>query len=230
MTEAKWLFCTDPQKMLEFLRDRASERKMRLFTVACARLVWDKITWHSLREGLETAERCADGWVSIEELLAGNREASPVTSVQQAGPIIIADSFSQVSAEEFSVFALCICTKLSTRGLNDLSHVALWHQGDPLTVLYQPNLLLDIFGNPFRPVSLDPSWLTWNNATIPKMAQVIYEDRELPSGHLDNSRLAILADALEDAGCTDPDILGHCRGPASHVRACWPVDLILGKG
>ena len=61
------------------------------------------------------------------------------------------------------------------------------------------------------------------------MAQVIYEDRDLPSGHLDNARLAVLGDALEDAGCTDADILKHCRGSGPHVRGCWVVDLLLGK-
>jgi hypothetical protein len=91
-------------------------------------------------------------------------------------------------------------------------------------------LLRDIFGNPSHPVSVDPAWLTWKDGTIPKMAQVIYEDRDLPSGHLDNARLAVLADALEDAGCTDADILGHCRQAGVHVRGCWVVDLILGKG
>jgi hypothetical protein len=90
-------------------------------------------------------------------------------------------------------------------------------------------MLRDLFGNPFRPASLDPDWLTWKDGTIPKMAQTIYEARELPSGHLDRDRLAILGDALEDAGCSDPEILGHCQGPGPHVRGCWVVDLLLGK-
>jgi hypothetical protein len=83
-----------------------------------------------------------------------------------------------------------------------------------------------IFGNPFRPVSLAPAWLT---PAVLKLAQAAYDDRILPPGHLDNTRLAVLADALEEAGCTDPDILSHVRGPGPHVRGCWPVDLLLGK-
>ena len=51
----------------------------------------------------------------------------------------------------------------------------------------------------------------------------------MPAGTLDNTRLAVLADALEEAGCTEADILGHLRGPGPHVRGCWVVDLILGK-
>jgi hypothetical protein len=90
----------------------------------------------------------------------------------------------------------------------------------------QCGLIHDIFGNPFRSVSLAAPWLT---PVVLKLAQAAYDNRLLPSGLLDNTGLAILADALEEAGCTDPDILSHLRGPGPHVRGCWPVDLILGK-
>ncbi len=86
----------------------------------------------------------------------------------------------------------------------------------------QAHLLRDIIGNPFRPDALDPSWLAWNDGAIRKMAQLIYDDRAF-------DRLPLLADALEDAGCTDADILAHCRGGGEHVRGCWVVDLILSK-
>jgi hypothetical protein len=83
-----------------------------------------------------------------------------------------------------------------------------------------------IFGNPFHPFALAPSCTT---ATVLALAHLAYEDRILPAGILDSQRLAVLADALEDAGCTDPDILVHLRGPGPHVRGCWVVDLLLGK-
>jgi hypothetical protein len=86
-----------------------------------------------------------------------------------------------------------------------------------------------MFGNPFRPVTLDPAWLRWNGGTVAHLAQAAYEERYLPSGELDRGRLGILADALEDAGCTDPSILDHLRGDGEHVRGCWAVDLLLGK-
>jgi hypothetical protein len=89
--------------------------------------------------------------------------------------------------------------------------------------------LHDIFRNPFRPVTINPAALAWNDAIIVRLAQAAYERRHLPAGTLDNARLAILADALEEAGCTDAGILGHLRGPGPHVRGCWPVDLCLGK-
>lgn len=86
-----------------------------------------------------------------------------------------------------------------------------------------------IFGNPFRPVTIDPSLLLWHDALVVRLAQAAYDERHLPEGILDNGRIAVLADALEEAGCTDADILDHLRGPGPHVRGCWPVDLCLGK-
>ena len=86
----------------------------------------------------------------------------------------------------------------------------------------QSDLLRCIFGTLFRPVVLNPLWLAWNDGAIQKMAHVIYADRTF-------DRLPLLADALEDAGCTDSAILGHCRDGGEHVRGCWVVDLLLGK-
>jgi hypothetical protein len=69
----------------------------------------------------------------------------------------------------------------------------------------------------------------WNDSTVVRLAQAAYEERHLPAGTLDTGRLAVFADALEEAGCMDADILGHLRGPGPHVRGCWAVDLCLGK-
>ncbi|MCU0705490.1 MAG: hypothetical protein MUF18_16070 [Fimbriiglobus sp.] len=85
--------------------------------------------------------------------------------------------------------------------------------------LLQCDLLRCIFGNPFRPVSFDPAWIT---ETAVALAAGIYADRAL-------DRLPILADALEDAGCDHPDVLSHCRGPGAHARGCWVVDGVLGR-
>jgi hypothetical protein len=87
-------------------------------------------------------------------------------------------------------------------------------------------LIRDVFGNPFRPIALDHECL---NPTVRHLAEAIYKGRDPDSGYLDADRLPILADALEDAGCTNADILAHCRGPGPHVRGCWVVDLLLGK-
>jgi hypothetical protein len=83
----------------------------------------------------------------------------------------------------------------------------------------QANSLRDIFGNPFRPVSADPAWLT---SAVVELAGGIYAERAF-------DRLPILADALQDGGCENAEILAHCRGDGPHVRGCWAVDLLLGK-
>jgi hypothetical protein len=90
----------------------------------------------------------------------------------------------------------------------------------------QLTLFRCIFGNPARPAPFDPRWRA---PTARDLARAAYEERALPSGELDRARLTVLADALEEAGCADPDILSHLRGPGPHVRGCWVVDLLLGK-
>lgn len=77
----------------------------------------------------------------------------------------------------------------------------------------------DIFGNPFRPVSVDPSWRTSN---VLALAQQMYDTRDF-------SPMPILGDALQDSGCENDDILNHCRSDGPHVRGCWVVDTLLGK-
>src|SRR5205823_10487 len=72
-----------------------------------------------------------------------------------------------------------------------------------------PYLLRDLLGNPFRPATVSPAWLTWHDGLVVRLAQAAYDQRNLPSGLLDNQRLAVLADALEEAGCTNAEILGH---------------------
>jgi hypothetical protein len=83
----------------------------------------------------------------------------------------------------------------------------------------QCECLHDIFGDPFRPVTAEPSWLT---STVIALAQQMYESRDF-------SAMPILGDALEDVGCGHPDVLAHCRGGISHHRGCWVVDLVLAK-
>jgi hypothetical protein len=91
----------------------------------------------------------------------------------------------------------------------------------------QATLLRCIFGNLFRPVSLDPGW---RRPPVVSLARAAYKGRVMPEGTLSADRLAVLADALEDAGCTNPDLLSHLRGPGRHVRGCFAVDLLIGKG
>jgi hypothetical protein len=78
-------------------------------------------------------------------------------------------------------------------------------------------------------LSLDLSILTWNGGIIKRLAEEAYEQRTMPAGTLDSARLAVLADALEEAGCDNADILGHLRQAGAHTRGCWPVDLLLER-
>jgi hypothetical protein len=83
----------------------------------------------------------------------------------------------------------------------------------------QSDLLRCMFGNPFHSVTFHPTWLT---PTAKALAEQIYSERAF-------DRMPILGDALEEAGCTLPDVLEHCRNGGEHVRGCWVVDLVLGK-
>jgi hypothetical protein len=95
---------------------------------------------------------------------------------------------------------------------------------------WQCDLMRELFGNPFRPVQgVDSAWLVWQGGTVAQLAQTAYDERHLPEGRLEPARLAVVADALEDAGCTRAELLGHLRGPGPHVRGCWALDLVLGK-
>jgi hypothetical protein len=83
--------------------------------------------------------------------------------------------------------------------------------------------LRDIFGpRPFHRVNISPEVLARNDGAVGRIAAGIYEDRTF-------DLLPTLADALEDAGCTDAELLGHLRGPGPHVRGCWALDLMLAK-
>jgi len=131
MTESEWNSCTDPQKMLEFLRGKASERKLRLFYAYC----------------------------------------DPVGALPD-------------SEQEDRM----------------------WR--------YEIRNIRDIVGNPFRPVAMNPEWLT---STVVSLAQAIYDERAF-------DRMPVLADALEESGCTSQAMLEHCRRENVHVRGCWLID------
>jgi hypothetical protein len=90
-------------------------------------------------------------------------------------------------------------------------------------------LVAEIILNRLEPschLTLAPAWRT---AAVASLATASYNERDLPSGHLDLARLAVLADAFEEVGCTDQQVLEHLRGPGRHVRGCFAVDAVLGR-
>jgi hypothetical protein len=202
VTESEWLACGDPRRMLLFLSGKSNSRKMRLFAVACSRRVWHRLTDQRLQVVIETAEQFAEG-ISTPEQLATARD-----SIWQATKLWpTAWSSADDDAEKAAWF-----TSQGAARIAGGMQVA----REPAA---QSSLLRCIVGNPFRPVSLDPNWRT---TTVLALAQGIYDERAF-------DRLPILADALQDAGCDNKEMLAHCRGEGPHARGCWVVDLVLGK-
>jgi len=205
MTESEWLACTDPVECWTPLRGKVSERKHRLFVCAWCRLRYRKQLAAVLR-ALEAAERAADERMGEEELAAAEEEAF--------------EALRQTRSR--------------------VAHLAVWalhphpgkSSGQVLGCLRKDEgalhtaVLRELFGNPFRTITLDS---TLRTPSILSLAQAAYEERHLSSGILDTQCLAILADALEDAGCDSADLLSHLRGSGPHVRGCWVLDLLLGK-
>ena len=215
MTEAEWLACTDPQKMLAFLlaHPGCSERKVRLFAVACYWQVeefhWDEPLFDA---EVEAVERYADGRIGRDGLLAAS-----LAHLRQLFPGEEESALQFVSLEADYAAWMAEWAAQRSRYAGD----GAWPAG--AAEAGQAGLLRDLFGYPFRRVAIDPSWLEWNNGTVVKMAQAVYEERAF-------DRLPVLADALEEVGCADADLLGHLRGPGPQVRGCWAIDLLLGKG
>jgi hypothetical protein len=234
VTETEWLSCTDPQPMLEFLRGKASERKMRLFACACVRRAWHLLT-DSGRQAIEMAEAYAEGMIDTETLKSASCAAhKPVDEEIEAAniswhgfslspPLSAADAAFEASNSMDSDITRHLVPINAARASQD----ALGSSG--VECAAQAVLLRDILGDHFHPITISSAVLTWNDAAVIRLAQAAYDERHLPEGTLDTRRLAVLSDALEEAGCTSEEILSHLRGPGPHVRGCWPVDLCLGK-
>lgn len=220
MTEGEWLSCTDPQKMLEFLRGKASDRKLRLLMAAACRTILHVLDNPHYLALVEASERVADG-ILLPASLTQYRDkcppppaTRPIQSSLRYGWRDLARSAVMLSSSaEPEWVDECL---LHVRGGLPDSHSA--HE----KMTNQCRLIRNIFGNPFHPVSIDPSWLTRHDGLIVSMARQMYDSRDFRD-------MPVLADALEEAGCTKADILNHCRQPGEHVRGCWVVDALLGK-
>jgi hypothetical protein len=229
MTESEWLDATDLQPMLAALQagGTASERKLRLFAAACCRRAGIAPLSDRAR-AVEAAERYADGLVDRGMLEAARDLAlAALDEAERVYQAALASfgNFDWAEEERAAAAAIVACT---TAPLWD----AIGESGqDYLFIGIKPGLLRDIYGPlPLRNVPLDPMLFSWNNGTVVRLAAAAYEERVLPEGTLDVGRLAVLADALEEAGCNDNDILGHLRKQGGvHVRGCWLVDLLLGR-
>ena len=235
MTKEEWLLSDDPTPMLDLVAGQASGRRLRLLGCAWCRSACrgaeDEILY---LDTIDLIERSADGLERDEavttavEAIAGIEDqiACAIASTATFNECELAglesrptddriEAIQQVGEDAAVSYALLKIQHLSSASEEyDSSYTEKAYEA----VDFQFALLRDIF-NPFHPVAFDPSWRT---EAVVALARGMYESR-------DSTPMPVLADALEDAGCADADILAHCRGPGPHVRGCWVVDLVLGK-
>ncbi len=220
MTEAEWLASKNPEPVLQFVEHNGSNRKLRLFSVACCRMMWHLLSDVRSRSAVELAERFADDFASEQERSDIHRTLDAETDYnpeRDAVGLAFATATQAIQANSsWAAQATAAYTVLAlTAHLN-------WSQASDAEQELknvQAELLREIIGNPFRQTIFNPSWLT---STVLSLANGIYNDKAF-------DRMPILADALQDAGCDNEDVLNHCRQPGEHVRGCWVVDLLTGR-
>jgi hypothetical protein len=245
MTELQWLHWTNTEEMLKCLeRRRASDRKLRLFATSCCRRIASLLPVGESDESILVAERFADGDASETDLsaacgLAEGRafEAIDRTPSSRNDPV----AFNAFSALEnalshpnriagirtatmasYATWAAQEAAEATAYAVFSVKSSDLWKSAFIAEQAAQAGLLRCVFGNPFRPARIEPSWLRWCSCLLVSMARQMYDSRDFTD-------MPVLADALEEAGCQDQDILGHCRSGGEHVRGCWVIDLLLGR-
>jgi hypothetical protein len=241
MTEAEWTAATAPYDMLKALEERAGVRKLILFAVACVERVRHlfhlpkqerviDLAWEHAEKRVSTAQRkaiCSAGTNQslgdrcgnhalfalrlLASLLGGRPRDGRVRAANGiAGYVAGGRAYEGFYASGYN------------RGVTPAYDTPPWNEAKQAEELLHAHLVRDLFDPVFWPVSFDPAWRDWNDGTISKVAQAIYDEQAF-------DRMPILADALEDAGCTDALLLGHCRSAPLHTRGCWLVDLVLNK-
>jgi hypothetical protein len=208
MTEAEWLSGGDPERMMTHVRTRKlygpRRRRHLLLNVALCRHIWHLLIDERSRAHVESVERRADGRKPGGE---------PATGFAASDAC-----FDLSPKDQRACYAANVASSSDKDGRGSFYFLGYVIEPDERDRIAQ-SVLLDLYGNPFRPVTLDPALLT---STVTALARQMYETRDF-------SAMPILADALQDAGCENAEILDHCRGPGPHVRGCWVVDLVLGK-
>jgi hypothetical protein len=232
--EQEWLAETDPNPMLSCLHGKvyngpteASDRKLRLFIANYCRRTWHLFQDERCRNAIEVVERYADGQVGDEELMQVYIEMSRFGQSN-----LVADSCrraarmaGRITPRIVGIAAQNLVRAVLAESTGGESERGMWAWGEAEREAWeagrrvQVDILREIFGNPFRPITLDPDWRT---STVTSLGEEIYLEKAF-------DLLGILGDALEDAGCNNREILDHCRSGGEHVRGCWAVDLVLDK-
>lgn len=210
MTEAEWLAGTDPEPMLRFVSGRTSGRKLRLFAAAVGAVAARGRVYPEGEAALAAAERYADHGIGREALLAAEAAAWD-------GHLAAAGRGQAGRALALWAAAWAADRRVAAEPGEQLAGVR-----EGLGVGADWDLcraLDDIFGNPFRPVAADPSWLT---SAVLALVHRMYDSKDF-------SPMPILADALQEAGCDNTDVLDHCRGEGPHTRGCWVIDMLTGR-
>jgi hypothetical protein len=234
VSEANWLSRAKPSDLLTMYtrkarQTKAAPRLLRLCACACA---WQLEPWLRpqdavCRTAVAAAEAFADGVGDPAALARLADEVFPLGPgmYSRFPPRImpVRTAFRETLNPDPSTAAAgaVTCAEIATAdGADSRARVVVTGEVGPSRITpVLAGLVRDVLGNPFRPpVPLAPAWVT---ATVAGLASTIYA-----TGAFD--RLPILADALEDAGCTDKALLAHCRGPGPHARGCWAVDLVRG--
>jgi hypothetical protein len=222
VTEQEWLACTDPTEMMYVSGEqgRLTERRDRYFSCACCRRIWHLLPDEASRYAVRIAERYLDGQASVMllDIVSGAAERHGGSAAYAAAAAAFPTrglGNNGIDVAGHAINAVVYADPRLISGEADRDRAVRAERSA------QADLLRDIIGNPFRPAPhVDPTVLAWNAGTVVRLAQMIYDERCF-------TNLPILADALEEAGCTNSDILDHCRGPGPHILGCWVVDLIL---
>jgi hypothetical protein len=235
MTEREWREAVWPRAMLDHLttfcgvtRSPRGRRKLRLFGVAYCRRVEHLLENEKFRQLIGLVEEWADDATKkkadeVLQFAVGCRGGVGCGVGDDLRPYVYANLLQQFTRPQLAAMAVSwLAARNAEAGSLGHGNAALALEGENIAAeaAHQCVLLRDIFGNPFRPVTFDAAWRT---STAVALASQMYDSRDFGA-------MPILADALQDAGCSNDDILTHCRDShATHVRGCWVVDLVLGK-
>jgi hypothetical protein len=214
VTEEEWWACEDLVQMAGFLTGKACDttRRWRLFTVACCDRLWSLIWEEPLENLVGVLDDYAEGRATLEDWQAALREHYTFEFHSAEA----AEEGMGYGEDEAAGYALMLAEVLASRcPYAEKEEERRTPQAEQAR---QADLLRDVF-NPFNASRINDAS---RSSTVQQIAQTIYDERVF-------DRIPILADALEEAGCTNAEILAHCRGGGDHVRGCWVLDLLLGK-
>jgi hypothetical protein len=222
MGARRWQKCDEPDELLLWLSEdesRTSQRKNTLLGLACLRRVEDVLDDPRTSALLDVLERYADGAATREELSEA-RKAAAAADGERGGRGDAWGMAYRALNEFYLSVPFTTCQYAAAAYAERLcSPEKPWHRINAEEGAFQCHLLRDVFGDPFRPGRIEP---TWRTPDVLALAGAVYQEKAF-------DRLPILADALEEAGCTDARVRKHCRGEGVHVKGCWVVDLVLGK-